>query len=77
MDMGLNHLGEGCCSRNSGDKSGRYGCATCDCLWTLGSRSWMAGRLGDIRYGQGFNADRGGLGISLHDSLVACWWRFQ
>jgi hypothetical protein len=54
-----------------GDKSGRSGCATGNCLWTVGFRPGMAGHLGGLSHGERFDADWHGLGISLHDCLVA------
>ncbi len=53
-----------------GEILGRYGCATCNCLFSLGSWIELAGSLGGICHGKGYDADRGGLGFSLHDRLV-------
>lgn len=60
-----------------GGKSGRYGCETCNCLWTLDTRPRMAGHLGGLSYGKRFDANRRSLGIPFHDCLVAGWWRLQ
>ncbi len=51
-------------------KMGRYGCATFNCLWSLGAWIELSGSLGGICHGKRYDADWGVLGISLHDYLV-------
>ena len=44
--------------------------ATFNRIWFMGPWIGLVGDLGDIRHGEGHDADRGGVGISLHDRLV-------
>ena len=53
---------------------GRYGCATDNCLYTVGMWLGLAGGLGGIGNRARHDANRRDLGFSLHDRLVGDRW---
>lgn len=63
-------MGVGCFSCGFGRKTGRCGCATRNCLFTLGLWIELVGHLGGFSHGKGYDADRCSLGISFHGCLV-------